>query len=138
MRIGDAAAAAGLTPRAVRYYEQRGLLAARRGPSGHRVYEPDDVDRLRTVRELLDAGLTIGDVRSFTHVLDLKFPPGPVSELVVDDPDTCPLAKITTQRLADLDARIARLTEVRARLAEAFANRFTDAFPDTRTPDQAA
>ncbi|MEV0704549.1 MerR family transcriptional regulator [Saccharopolyspora sp. NPDC050389] len=129
MRIGDAAAAAGLTPRALRYYEQRGLLTARRGPSGHREYGPDDVARLRTVRELLDAGLTIADVQAFTHVLDLKFPPaGPPRE--VDEPDSCPLAEITAQRLSDLDTRIARLTEARDRLADAYTNRFGELFRD--------
>lgn len=43
MRIGDAAAAAGMTPRALRYYEQQGLVTARRTPSGHRVYDAEDI-----------------------------------------------------------------------------------------------
>ncbi|MEK8171174.1 MerR family transcriptional regulator [Streptomyces sp. M19] len=38
MRIGDAAAAVGMTTRALRYYEQRGLLTARRTASGQRDY----------------------------------------------------------------------------------------------------
>lgn len=69
MRIGDAAAAAGMTPRALRYYEQQGLVTARRTPSGHRVYDEEDIRRLRAVRELRDAGLTVGDVRAFAHLL---------------------------------------------------------------------
>lgn len=132
MRIGEAAAAARLTPRAVRYYEQRGLLAARRTPSGHREYSQDDVHRLRTVRELLDAGLTIGDVRAFAHVLDMTFPPvgdGAMSAGVVDDePGRCPVAEVTLRRLADLDERIEALTELRARLTEALNHRFAGLF----------
>ncbi len=55
LRIGEAAEAAGVTTRTLRYYEQRGLLA----PTGHSVggarrYADDDVERLRRIRELAD------------------------------------------------------------------------------------
>ncbi|MFJ4342022.1 MerR family transcriptional regulator [Streptomyces sp. NPDC088915] len=62
MRIGDAA---GTTPRALRLSEQRGLLPPPvRTPSGRREHGPDDVARVRVVRELLALGLTIEDVRA--------------------------------------------------------------------------
>jgi DNA-binding transcriptional MerR regulator len=130
MRIGEAAAAAGLTPRALRYYEQRGLLAARRTLSGHREYGQGDVHRLRTVRELLDAGLTIGDIQSFVHVLDLASSSGGEAPEIggLDGAGHCPVAEITLQRLADLDRRIERLTELRNRLDDALAHRFGDLF----------
>ncbi|MFC8827024.1 MerR family transcriptional regulator [Streptomyces sp. NPDC057137] len=132
MRIGDAAAAAGLTPRALRYYEQEGLLRARRMASGHREYGPEDVHRLCAVRRLLEAGLTIGDLKTFVDVLDMVYPmdgedagPGPRERL-----DHCPVAEVTARRLAALDERIARLVEVRSRLADELAGRFGDVFPD--------
>ncbi|MFE7118643.1 MerR family transcriptional regulator [Streptomyces sp. NPDC057654] len=127
MRIGDAAAAAGLTPRAVRYYEQQGLLAARRTPSGHRLYGPDDVRRLRTVRGLLEAGLTVGDVRSFAEGLDRvpsgegdRVPDGAGQRFFASaGAGPCPaVEEVIRRRLADLDARIERLTELRRRLAD--------------------
>ncbi|MEV0266350.1 MerR family transcriptional regulator [Streptomyces sp. NPDC050617] len=137
MRIGDAAAAAGLTPRAVRYYEQQGLLAARRTPSGHRLYGPDDVRRLRTVRGLLEAGLTVGDVRSFAEELD-RVPAEGLDRAPAEGLDRAPagdgagqrffaaagagpcpaVEEVIRRRLADLDARIERLTELRRRLAD--------------------
>ncbi|MDP9865405.1 MULTISPECIES: MerR family transcriptional regulator [Streptosporangium] len=144
MRIGEAAASAGLTSRALRYYEQRGLIAARRTPSGHREYSHDDVHRLRAVRELLEAGLTIGDVQDFVHVLDMRFPSdGEVSATVTDGSSRCPVAEVTGRRLADLDRRIERLTELRARLTEALNHRFGELFlgPDQardHRPEQAA
>ncbi|MEV0388155.1 MerR family transcriptional regulator [Nonomuraea sp. NPDC050643] len=144
MRIGEAAAAAGLTPRALRYYEQRGLLVARRTTSGHREYGHDDVCRLRTVRDLLGTGLTIGDVKAFAHVLDMKFAPdGEGSGIVTDDPGGCPPAEVAIRRLADLDERIGRLTDVRDRLADALAHRFGEVFrgldhPHERRPERAA
>jgi MerR family transcriptional regulator, repressor of the yfmOP operon len=59
LRIGEAAEAAGTTPRTIRYYEEIGLLPASGGrkPGSHRLYEPDDVDRLR---ELLDLKQLLG------------------------------------------------------------------------------
>jgi MerR family copper efflux transcriptional regulator len=135
MRIGEAAAAAGLTPRALRYYEQRGLLAARRTPSGHREYDQEDVNRLRVVRELLEAGLTIADVQAFAHALSMD-PSGDVTD---SDPNGCPVAEVTLRRLADLDRSIKRLTEVRERLTHALAHRFEELFGGLdRRPDQAA
>uniref|UniRef100_UPI003F556BB8 MerR family transcriptional regulator n=1 Tax=Streptomyces citrinus TaxID=3118173 RepID=UPI003F556BB8 len=72
MRIGDAAAAAGTTPRALRFYEERGLLPApRRTASGQRVYVERDVARVRVVRELLSLGLTVADVRVCADRIDL-------------------------------------------------------------------
>lgn len=132
MRIGEAAAAAGLTPRALRYYEQEGLLGTGRTPSGHREYGPGELRRLRIVRELLDAGLTIGDVRAFAHVLDgrhLDDGTHPDGFGARSEPsDACPLAEVAQRRLADLDGRIERLTTLRARLSEAFDHRFSEQF----------
>lgn len=72
MRIGDAAAAAGTTPRALRFYEQRGLLPppARSG-SGQREYGPAEVSRVRLIRQLLAAGLTVDDLARRPHLLNL-------------------------------------------------------------------
>jgi DNA-binding transcriptional MerR regulator len=120
MRIGDAAAAAGMTPRALRYYEQQGLMTARRMPSGHRVYGPEDVARLRAVRELLEAGLTVGDIQAFVHLLDVM-PPSGVSGIFPKDADPAhcgPAEAVARRRLADLDSRIERLSQLRERLAE--------------------
>lgn len=132
MRIGDAAAAAGLTPRALRYYEQEGLLRARRMASGHREYGPEDVHRLRAVRKLLAAGLTIGDLLAFVDVLDMVYPmdgedpgPGPAKRL-----GHCSVAEVATRRLAALDERIERLVEARNGLAAGLADRFGDVFPE--------
>ncbi|MCF2533120.1 MerR family transcriptional regulator [Yinghuangia soli] len=141
MRIGDAAAAAGTTPRALRFYEQRGLLPAPpRSPSGQRVYGPGDVARIRAVRELLQHGLTVEDVRGFASRLDLLAAGAPPHcTAVVEDlaeppaapPHTgtpsptppsspaSPAAEAVDRRLAALDAEIARLTHLRTRLAQA-------------------
>jgi MerR family transcriptional regulator, repressor of the yfmOP operon len=63
-RIQDVADEVGLTTRAIRYYEEMGLLtpAARSGGS-HRLYDATDIERLRAIRGLRDdAGFSVGDI----------------------------------------------------------------------------
>ena len=57
MRIGELAARSGVSVRALRYYEERGLLAPRRTATGYRVFEHDDVDTVGRIQTLLRAGL---------------------------------------------------------------------------------
>jgi MerR family transcriptional regulator, repressor of the yfmOP operon len=56
MRIGQVAELTGTTPRTIRYYEEIGLLPGRlaRERGAHRVYDSDDVERLRELLELRD------------------------------------------------------------------------------------
>src|SRR3954447_4300058 len=68
-RIGELARRAGSTPRAVRYYEELGLLPERgRARGGHRLYDAQDEARLREllhIKELL--GLTLGELRAWSE-----------------------------------------------------------------------
>ena len=57
MRIGQLATASGASARSLRYYEQPGLLASSRTPSGQRRYSANDVDRVAQILRLLRAGL---------------------------------------------------------------------------------
>ncbi|MFE6746238.1 MerR family transcriptional regulator [Kitasatospora purpeofusca] len=118
MRIGDAAAAAGTTPRALRFYEQRGLLPPpTRSASGQREYGSQAVVRVRVIRALLALGLTVEDIASRSHRLDLLAEDPPRSCRAEDDfgPDT--FAPVVEHRLAALDAEIARLSRLREALA---------------------
>jgi MerR family copper efflux transcriptional regulator len=54
LTIHEAAQTTGWSPRMLRYIESSGLLQARRSPSGYRLYGPEELQRLRTLRELLD------------------------------------------------------------------------------------
>ncbi|PRX95684.1 MerR family transcriptional regulator [Allonocardiopsis opalescens] len=57
MRIGELARRTAVSERSLRYYEQRGLLAAERTPGGHRDYPETAVDRVIRIQELFAAGL---------------------------------------------------------------------------------
>ena len=58
IRIGEVARGAGVSVRAVRYYEQQGLLIAERSPSGQRLYRQDAIALVRFFQEMFAAGLT--------------------------------------------------------------------------------
>ncbi|MEU9091121.1 MerR family transcriptional regulator [Streptomyces sp. NPDC087901] len=117
MRIGEAAAASGTTPRALRLYEARGLLGvAPRTSSGQREYGCAEVARVRVIRSLLALGLTLEDIRRRAHRLDL----------LVQDPSAAScsggaggFSDVVAERLTTLDAEIARLTRLRQGLAAA-------------------
>ena len=57
IRIGEVARGAGVSVRAVRYYEQQGLLAAERSPSGQRLYAHEAIERVRFFQQMYAAGL---------------------------------------------------------------------------------
>jgi MerR family transcriptional regulator, repressor of the yfmOP operon len=66
LRIGEVAELTGTTPRTIRYYEEIGLLpgASGREPGSHRVYSPEQVDRLRELLRLKDLlGLSLEELR---------------------------------------------------------------------------
>ncbi|MFJ3667347.1 MerR family transcriptional regulator [Streptomyces sp. NPDC090106] len=58
IRIGEVARGAGVSVRAVRYYEEQGLLAPERSPSGQRLYRQDAVSLVRFFQQMYAAGLT--------------------------------------------------------------------------------
>ncbi|MEU9069174.1 MerR family transcriptional regulator [Streptomyces sp. NPDC048306] len=58
LRIGEVARGAGVSVRAVRYYEQQGLLTVERSPSGQRLYRQDTVPLVRFFQQMFAAGLT--------------------------------------------------------------------------------
>ncbi len=63
LTIHEAAETTGWSSRMLRYIEREGLILPRRSESGYRLYGPEELQRLRTLRELLDGhDLNLGDV----------------------------------------------------------------------------
>jgi MerR family transcriptional regulator, copper efflux regulator len=53
LTINEAARTTGWSPRMLRYIESAGLIELLRTPSGYRIFGPGELQRLRTLRELL-------------------------------------------------------------------------------------
>ncbi len=63
LTINEAAETTGWSARMLRYIERIGLVRAARSTSGYRLYGPAELQRLRTLRELLDGfDLGLGEV----------------------------------------------------------------------------
>ncbi|WP_212909015.1 MerR family transcriptional regulator [Streptomyces sp. TS71-3] len=107
MRIGELAQRAGTTTRTLRYYESRGLLPARRGPSGHRTYDESDLVLLRQIRTLQEFGFGLEETRPFVECLRAGHPAG----------DSCPASlDVYRRKLDELDRLIGELRAVRAQV----------------------
>ncbi|MFJ8588945.1 MerR family transcriptional regulator [Streptomyces sp. NPDC093595] len=110
MRIGELARATGTTPRALRHYEQAGLISSERACNGYRVYDERAVVRVRNIRYLLSVGLTLDDVRVFLPCLDGDVAAAPPSDKGL---------QVALERLAVLNERIAAQIAARDRLQAA-------------------
>lgn len=109
MKIGELARRAGVTPKAVRYYESLGLLEDRRLANGYRDYDEHDVRLVREIRALGDLGIRVEQTRPFLEcLLDGR-----------ERGDDC-AAPLEVYRVAirDLDERIAALGARRTALSE--------------------
>jgi DNA-binding transcriptional MerR regulator len=64
LRIQEVAAETGLTTRAIRYYEEIGLLEpAARSDGAYRLFDESDLERLRFIKELRDdAGFSLAQI----------------------------------------------------------------------------
>ena len=108
VRIGELARATGASARALRFYEEQGLLQSQRAANGYRTYRDDTVARVRSIRYLLAAGLTLADAAQFRCCLD--------GDLSTAAPSPA-LVAVARRRLAVLDERIRAVTAVRDHLA---------------------
>ena len=107
MTIGQIARLAGLSPRAVRFYESEGLLPpAQRTASGYRLYAEHDLELLRLVAQLRRAGLSLADVREVIRLREYGVPP----------PDR--VIALLEARIAEVDRGLDSLHEARLRLVD--------------------
>lgn len=121
MRVAELAAAVGVKPDTVRYYEKVGLLPPpERTPAGYRQYDAAAIDRLRFVQGAQRLGLRLTDIRDLLAVRDTgRCPCEPAEHLL-------------SRRIAEVDAEITRLTALRAEMAA-----MRDALPGEDCPPPA-
>ncbi|WP_329787572.1 MerR family transcriptional regulator [Lentzea sp. DG1S-22] len=115
MRIGELAERTGVSVRALRYYEEQGLLTSERSESGQRRYAGNAVDRVRLIQQLYGAGI------SSASILEML----PCVLTGVAAPDV--LAKLhghrssVVRQIEELQETLLRLDSVIAGATEAYA-----------------
>jgi MerR family copper efflux transcriptional regulator len=97
---------------ALRFYEQAGLLSARRSDSGYRLYDDESVERLRFISSGKHLGLPLQEIRDLLRVWD--------DGLCTDVRER--LRPMLLARIAEADERAAELAGFTGRLRAALAD----------------
>ncbi len=122
MRIGQVAAAAGVTAKALRYYERVGVLPEpARAASGYRDYSDEVLDRLRFIRASQTTGLSLGEIKGIIEFREHGEPP------------CAYVLRLCENHADDLDRRIAELVQLRDEL-RALTDRGHSLSPDACSP----
>ncbi|GAA2598984.1 Hg(II)-responsive transcriptional regulator [Dactylosporangium fulvum] len=111
LRTGEVAEQAGVNIQTLRYYERRGLLAEpARTIGGHRLYPPDTVALLVVIKAAQRLGFTLDEVAELLAAGRRRHPAPDLRQRAVD-------------KIAEIDAKIADLTEIRTVLSQVVAAR---------------
>jgi DNA-binding transcriptional MerR regulator len=112
MLIGELAERSGTSTRTLRYYEQHGLVRARRDSNGYRRYDDAELRMVHEIRALLAVGFGLDDIKPFVECLRAGNAAGHVC------PDS---VAVLRRKLAEVDAYLSRLTDVRDQLRDQLA-----------------
>ncbi|MFB2531926.1 Cu(I)-responsive transcriptional regulator [Paracoccus sp. p3-h83] len=118
MNIGTAARQSGLPPKTIRYYEDIGLLTADRAANGYRDYSAEDVHRLRFVQRSRSLGFSVEECRQLLSLYTDR------------DRASADVKAIATEKLGEIDRKIAELTGLREMLGHLVENCHGDARPE--------
>jgi DNA-binding transcriptional MerR regulator len=118
MRISELASSAGVTTKALRYYEERGLLDAPRRTNGYRDYDESHLRVVQEIQALREVGFALEDTRPFVDCLRSGH----------DEGDACPdSVAVYRRKIAEVEAYLRQLTvvrnELRAKLDVALSRR---------------
>jgi MerR family transcriptional regulator, redox-sensitive transcriptional activator SoxR len=111
--IGEVARRAGLSTSALRFYERVGLLPPPARVSKRRIYDSKVLSRIRVILLALDAGFTVKETKTFLGGYPLT---------------TAPAERwraLAAKKLADVDAQLTRLAQMKSILNESFQCRCT-------------
>lgn len=106
MNIKDAAAACGLPPKTIRYYEEIGLVTAARSANGYRDFNSEDVHNLAFVARARALGFSVEDCRVLLALYQDR------SRASAD------VKAVAQRHLDEIETKIRALTEMRDTLSE--------------------
>lgn len=110
LKISDVAARAGVSAKAIRFYEAGGILPPpARGPNGYRLYGTEAVEILRFIKQAQGLGLTLAEIKEIVAIRQGGRPPcGHVYQLL-------------REKAAELDRKLRDLVLLRRRIRQSLA-----------------
>lgn len=118
LRVAELATAVDVSADTLRFYEREGLLLApARSPAGYRLYDNSAIERVRFIRGCQRLGLRLKEIADL---------------LAIRDTGQCPCEPATQllhRRLAEIDAELARLSDLRRQISA-----MADALPAADCP----
>ncbi|WP_075180524.1 Cu(I)-responsive transcriptional regulator [Pantoea sp. 1.19] len=105
MNISDVARHTGLSQKAIRFYEEKGLLTPpNRAANGYRCYAQHHLEELTLLRQARQVGFSLDECREMVQLFN--------------DPQrhSADVKARTLQKVADIEAQMAELSAMRARL----------------------
>lgn len=105
MLIGELARAAGISREALRFYEQQGLIRARRLDNGYRDYPEAVLMLVNYIRTAQQLGFTLAEIGHKLPAIWEAADPGPA------------ITEVLGEKLLEIDARIEALRSLREQLA---------------------
>lgn len=118
MNIGEAAERTGLPAKTIRYYEEIGLVRAPRDTNGYRAFGPAELHKLAFLGRARALGFSIEECRALLRLYEDQARA------------SAEVKALAMGHLADIDAKIADLKEMRATLADLISACAGDARPD--------
>ena len=121
LKIGELARRAGVTAKAIRFYERKRILPpAKRAANGYRLYGEDAAEMLRFIKQASGLGLTLAEIKDIFVIRQGGRPPCThVHQLLRDKAD-------------ELDRKLKDLVDVRERIRRSLSS--WSRRPQTRAP----
>ncbi len=104
LNIGEAAADSGLPVKTIRYYEDIGLVKPARGGNGYRLFDDQQVQKLRFLQRARSLGFSLEESRALLSLYEDK------------NRSSADVKKMAEARIATIDRKLAELTSLRQAL----------------------
>ena len=105
LKIGELARRAGVTAKAIRFYERKRVLPrAKRAPNRYRLYDDDAVGMLSFVKQATGLGLTLAEIKEIIAIRRGGHPP------------CSHVHRLLRDKVAELDRKLEDLLEIRRRI----------------------
>lgn len=118
MNIGDVAERTGLPAKTIRYYEDAGLIAPHRGANGYRAFSEAEVMKLGFLARARALGFSLGACRDLLALWEDQ------------DRASADVRRLAGRHLAEIEAKIAALAEMRDTLSDLVTRCAGDDRPD--------